>query len=100
MLRLRTRSKSRASRRGAHPPAPGAGAPPAGATGAAAALTAGRAMTGREVGSPDFVRAQRRVREAGGPQDHAVYGCSCGQIFEAHVTAAVACPRCGDSQPW
>jgi hypothetical protein len=43
---------------------------------------------------------ERRVREAGGPQDRALYGCQCGCAFQADVTASVACPRCGTSQAW
>jgi hypothetical protein len=45
-------------------------------------------------------RDERRVREAGGPADRALYGCHCGCAFHAPVTASVACPRCGDAQAW
>jgi hypothetical protein len=43
---------------------------------------------------------ERRVRESGGPDDRALYGCHCGCAFQAAVTASVACPRCGASQAW
>lgn len=42
----------------------------------------------------------QRVREAGGPLDHALYSCACGYVFDAAVTTTVACPHCGDSQAW
>lgn len=41
-----------------------------------------------------------RVREAGGPRDVALYGCSCGFQFEASVSASVSCPHCGTGQAW
>jgi hypothetical protein len=41
-----------------------------------------------------------RVREAGGPLDVALYGCSCGFQFEASVSASVSCPHCGAGQAW
>jgi hypothetical protein len=42
----------------------------------------------------------RRARAAGGPEDQALYTCSCGCMFEAHVCADVDCPRCGSGQSW
>jgi rubrerythrin len=44
--------------------------------------------------------AERRLRDAGGPDDRATYTCGCGYVFEAHVTASVACPHCGTLQAW
>lgn len=41
-----------------------------------------------------------RARAAGGPEDHALYKCDCGHLFEADVTAAVGCPHCGAVQNW
>jgi hypothetical protein len=41
-----------------------------------------------------------RVREAGGPEDSAHYTCSCGMVFQASVSASVACPHCGLQQDW
>jgi len=41
-----------------------------------------------------------RVREAGGPLDHAQYTCACGYVFDAAVSTTVACPHCGDNQAW
>jgi hypothetical protein len=46
------------------------------------------------------VAMQRRIREAGGPEDHALYSCSCGYLFEADVSTGVACPHCGAAQSW
>ena len=43
---------------------------------------------------------QQRIRDAGGPEDHALYTCACGFAFEADVSAAVACPHCGAEQTW
>lgn len=43
---------------------------------------------------------EERVREAGGPEDCAHYTCSCGMVFEAPVSASVACPHCGGHQDW
>ena len=45
------------------------------------------------------VAASRR-REGGAPQDQAVYTCSCGFVFEAHVSTSVGCPHCGGTQAW
>jgi len=44
--------------------------------------------------------AMRRRREAGGSEDHAVYTCQCGFVFEALVSTSVDCPHCGGSQAW
>ncbi len=44
--------------------------------------------------------AARRRREAGAPQDQAVYSCGCGFVFEAHVSTSVGCPHCGGTQAW
>jgi hypothetical protein len=41
-----------------------------------------------------------RVREAGGPQDTALYLCSCGKSFAGAVSTSVACPSCGTGQAW
>ena len=45
-------------------------------------------------------RGEQRAREAGGPQDHAFYACSCGHAFAEDVTTHVACPKCGGEQSW
>jgi rubrerythrin len=44
--------------------------------------------------------AERRMRDSGGPDDRAVYTCTCGYLFEAPVTASVSCPHCGAEQAW
>ena len=43
---------------------------------------------------------ERRARESGGPEDRAMYTCSCGYVFEADVSTSVACPHCGTGQAW
>lgn len=43
---------------------------------------------------------QVRERDAGGPDDRALYHCQCGFIFEAAVTTSVGCPHCGSAQAW
>jgi hypothetical protein len=43
---------------------------------------------------------ERRARESGGPDDRAMYTCSCGYVFEADVTTSVTCPHCGTGQAW
>jgi hypothetical protein len=43
---------------------------------------------------------ERRMRESGGPDDRAMYTCSCGYVFEADVTTSVMCPHCGTGQAW
>jgi hypothetical protein len=70
--------------------------------------TSGRAETVRteNPASPDPVqKAQssasgRRRREAGAPQDQAVYACHCGFVFEAQVSTSVDCPHCDSTQAW
>jgi hypothetical protein len=46
------------------------------------------------------ITAARRRREAGAPQDQAVYSCHCGFVFEAQVSTSVDCPHCGGTQAW
>jgi rubrerythrin len=43
---------------------------------------------------------ERRLRASGGPDDRAQYTCGCGYVWEADVSASVACPNCGTSQAW
>ncbi len=45
-------------------------------------------------------RDERRLRDAGGPDDRACYQCACGYLFEAHVSTSVRCPHCGGDQAW
>jgi hypothetical protein len=44
--------------------------------------------------------AERRMRDAGGPDDRACYSCACGFIFVAPVSTSVDCPHCGTGQAW
>jgi hypothetical protein len=44
--------------------------------------------------------AARRRRHGGPAQDHALYNCECGMVFEAAVSTAVDCPHCGRMQAW
>jgi rubrerythrin len=48
----------------------------------------------------DDLADERRARESGGPDDRAMYTCSCGYVFEADVSTSVACPHCGAGQAW
>jgi hypothetical protein len=43
---------------------------------------------------------ERLARASGGPQDHALYQCSCGYVFDANVSTSVHCPHCGHTQAW
>lgn len=45
-------------------------------------------------------RDERRLRDAGGPDDRACYSCECGYLFEAEVSTSVSCPHCGTAQAW
>ncbi len=49
---------------------------------------------------PAVATLEQRNRRAEGPQDRALYTCSCGAIFSADVSATVSCPRCGLPQAW
>lgn len=44
--------------------------------------------------------AERRMRDAGGPDDRACYSCACGFLFEAAVSTSVQCPHCTTVQAW
>jgi hypothetical protein len=59
--------------------------------------TAGRAAPAPEPAPP---APEDRVREAGGPEDVALYNCQCGLVFEASVSTSVSCPHCGTGQAW
>jgi hypothetical protein len=51
-------------------------------------------------GGEDDLFDERRLRASGGPNDRAQYTCGCGFVWEADVSASVACPHCGTSQAW
>jgi rubrerythrin len=51
-------------------------------------------------GGEDDLFDERRLRASGGPNDRAQYTCGCGFVWEADVSASVACPHCGASQAW
>ncbi len=44
--------------------------------------------------------AERRMRDAGGPDDRACYTCGCGFVFVAPVSTSVCCPHCHAAQAW
>lgn len=44
--------------------------------------------------------AERRMRDAGGPDDRACYSCGCGFVFVAPVSTSVQCPHCDTEQSW
>ena len=46
------------------------------------------------------LQALARAKRSGGPEDHALYSCSCGYAFKAEVSTSVGCPHCGTSQAW
>jgi hypothetical protein len=57
----------------------------------------------RIVGTDDASQPERpeeRHRRAGGPDDKALYTCTCGYQFDAPVSASVQCPHCGQGQAW
>ena len=41
-----------------------------------------------------------RSKRSGGPEDRALYSCSCGYAFKAEVSTSVGCPQCGTTQAW
>jgi hypothetical protein len=43
---------------------------------------------------------ERRMRDAGGPDDRATYSCGWGALFVASVSTSVRCPRCDNVQAW
>jgi predicted Zn-ribbon and HTH transcriptional regulator len=46
------------------------------------------------------LQALARAKRSGGPEDRALYSCSCGYAFKAEVSTSVGCPHCGTSQAW
>lgn len=50
--------------------------------------------------SPPAWAPEARARDAGGPEDNAVYTCCCGMVFSAPVSASVSCPVCAVAQDW
>jgi hypothetical protein len=63
--------------------------------------TPGRRVVRRGHRQPDpgSPKPKPEVLESG-PEDRALYGCSCGLVFDAPVSAGVECPRCGERQAW
>ena len=49
---------------------------------------------------PGTITVRRQRRAATDPQDHAMYTCHCGYMFEAPVSTSVSCPQCSDAQAW
>ncbi len=71
------------------------------------ARTVGRPLRLRRRGTeppprprPEARLDEDRARREGGPNDRAQYGCACGYVFQADVSASVACPHCGAAQAW
>jgi hypothetical protein len=67
------------------------------------AIRRGGHVRPRVVGTDDFAESERPVdrhRRAGGPEDTALYTCTCGYQFDAPVSASVSCPHCGQGQAW
>jgi predicted Zn-ribbon and HTH transcriptional regulator len=46
------------------------------------------------------LQALARAKRSGGPEDRALYNCSCGYVFKADVSTSVGCPQCGTCQAW
>ena len=53
-----------------------------------------------EASAAEAMTPHRRRREAGAPQDQAIYSCDCGFVFRAQVSTSVGCPHCGGAQAW
>ncbi len=67
--------------------------------------SAAQTVTGQDPGEVAQMHAEAvmypaRERAAGGPQDRALYRCSCGYAFLATVEAGVHCPQCSAEQSW
>ncbi len=45
-------------------------------------------------------REQRPSQARTLANDHALYSCQCGYVFEAPVSTSVGCPHCGGTQAW
>ncbi|MHB8658076.1 MAG: hypothetical protein ACYC91_09000 [Solirubrobacteraceae bacterium] len=57
----------------------------------------------RRSGRPETISGLPRTRsprDRGPLQDHALYTCHCGYVFEAAVSTTVDCPHCGTGQAW
>ena len=50
--------------------------------------------------APRLEPSVKRHRQGGPTQDHAMYTCQCGFVFEAAVSTSVGCPHCGSKQAW
>jgi hypothetical protein len=59
-----------------------------------------RLPAARPAPEPPSTEPEQRTREAGGPEDVAIYTCACGFHWEAPVSTSVACPHCGAGQAW
>jgi hypothetical protein len=49
---------------------------------------------------PKVLQLLARAKRSGGPEDRALYSCTCGHAFKADVSTSVGCPQCGTSQAW
>jgi hypothetical protein len=56
--------------------------------------------TGSEPQRGAILQGQARAKRSGGPEDRALYSCTCGYAFKAEVSTSVGCPRCGTGQAW
>lgn len=66
-----------------------------------AALPEGNAAPdGAAAANPPAPARGREVREDLPDEDHAMYTCECGYVFEADVSTSVGCPHCGRYQAW
>jgi hypothetical protein len=59
----------------------------------------GAMRRGHRAPPPGRPRPKPKVLESG-VDDRALYGCTCGLVFDAAVSTSVECPRCGEPQAW
>ena len=83
-------------------PAPSAGPDPTSAAAPASAVRAPNLGGRKELARQLSTRTTegRKIREDVPYEDHAIYTCECGYVFEADVSTSVGCPYCGRYQAW
>jgi hypothetical protein len=54
----------------------------------------------REAPQARVAAEHRDARRGGGPQDRALYTCSCGYAWTTAVSTSVECPHCRAEQAW
>jgi hypothetical protein len=59
-----------------------------------------QAPTDTAADRPEPAPEHHTDRRDPGPEDLALYRCSCGVLFKAQPTTTIGCPRCGTEQAW